>query len=110
MRFAWDGANPPSLRRLETVVHNEVGHAGVPALVSLLDEEIICFVEVSPGAARPDNVVSLGRSVLDRAELQYPESGPRCGIGTPAALLEDWPVSLSRDLLAAIAVSPHPDI
>jgi purine catabolism regulator len=90
LRFAWDGPNQPSLRRLETVVNNEVGHAGYPAIVSPLDEEVICFVEVTSGAARPDNVVSLGRSVLDRAQLQYPESGPRGGIGTPAELLEDW--------------------
>ncbi len=90
LRFSWDGVNSPSLRRLETLVNNEAARTEFPAIINQLDAEVVCFYEVTRGETRPEKVISLGRSVLDRAHLRYPDSRPRCGIGTPVNLLENW--------------------
>ena len=90
VRFAWDSSGAPSLRRLETLVNGEVARLGSKVIVSLMDEEVVCFCQGRPGEPRPETALTLARSVLDRATLKYPDSSPRCGVGTPAAALADW--------------------
>jgi purine catabolism regulator len=78
------------VRRLETLVNGEISRQGVTAIVNVLEDQVICFCEVTPGQVRPDEALNLGRSIIDRGILTYPDARPRCGIGTPAQSLEDW--------------------
>ncbi len=90
LRFCWDSVEPPSVRRLETLVNGEISRQGVTAIVNVLENQVICFCEVTPGKVRPEEALDLGRSIVDRGALTYPDARPRCGIGTPAQGLEEW--------------------
>lgn len=90
LRFCWDSVEPPSIRRLETLVNGEVAKQGITAIINVLENQVICFCEVPAEKVRPDEPLNLGRSVVDRGMLTYQDSRPRCGIGTPAQSLDDW--------------------
>ncbi len=90
LRFCWSADAHPSYRRLETLVNGEVARSELKVLVTQLEEEVVCFCEVGAGQARPDSAIALGRSVLDKAMLNFPDSNPRCGIGFPASELASW--------------------
>lgn len=96
LRFRWHAPEFASIRRLETLVNGEVARQGVTAIVNVLENEVVCFCEVLPGRARPDEALSLGRSVLDRGALTDAEARPRCGIGSPAQALDDWLLSFRQ--------------
>jgi purine catabolism regulator len=78
------------VRRLETLVNGEIARQGVTTIVNVLENQVICFCEVAAEKVRPEEVLNLGRSVVDRGMLTYQDSRPRCGIGTPAQTLDDW--------------------
>ena len=90
LRCSWGSASPPSLRRLETLVNSEITRLGFKVIVSTMEAEVICFCQAPAGETRPEQVITLGRSITDRATLNYPDSQLRCGIGTPADSLDDW--------------------
>lgn len=90
LRFSWDAPQHPSFRYLETLVNGEVARGEYVVLVDQFEEEVVCFIQVPPGTARPDAALNLGRSVLDKAALTLQDSQPRCGIGTPAQDLTQW--------------------
>ncbi len=90
LRFSWDSDDPPSQRRLETLLNTEISRLKAKAIVSVMESEIVCFCQGMPREIRPDDAITLGRSVLDRAILKYPDANPRCGISTPAKSLNVW--------------------
>jgi purine catabolism regulator len=94
LRFAWDAAVPPSLRRLETLVNGEVARLGMQVIVSPMGSESVCFCQVSPGSKRPEQVLALGRAVLEQAAREYPQVPCRCGVGSSVSSLEGWRTSL----------------
>ncbi len=96
LRFAWDGPQQPSRRRLETMVNGAISQHGLRVIVSPLGSEVICYCQVPPDVLRPETALSLGQSVLDQAGQEYPDVPARCGIGLPASTLEDWRVSLRQ--------------
>ncbi len=96
LRFAWDSKQPPSRRRLETMVNGAIAQQGLRVIVSPLGSEVICYCQVPQEALRPEAALLLGQSVLDQASREYPEAPARCGIGIPAPSLEDWRVSLRQ--------------
>ena len=96
LRFAWTSPQPPSRRRLETLVNGAVTQQGLHVIVSPLGSEVICFCQVPQETLRPEAVLTLGQNVLDQASLEYPDIPARCGIGLPASSLEDWRVSLRQ--------------
>ena len=96
LRFAWDGPQPPSRRRLETLVNGAISQHGLRVIVSPLGSEVICYCQVPPDALRPEAALALGQSVLDQASQEYPDIPARCGIGLPASSLDDWRVSLRQ--------------
>jgi purine catabolism regulator len=96
LRFAWDGATPPSRRRLETLVNGAIAQLGLRVIVSPLGAEIICYCQMPQETSRPEQALKLGQLVIDQASLEYPEFPARCGIGIPASTLEDWRVSLRQ--------------
>ena len=96
LRFAWDVPQPPSRRRLETLVNGAVAELDLHVIVSPLGSEVICYCQVPQDALRPEAALTLGQTVLDQASLEYPQAPARCGIGLPASSLEDWRVSLRQ--------------
>lgn len=96
MRFAWDGASRPSRRRLETLINGEISHRRFKAIVSPMGSEVVCICQEDCDSKRPENALDLGKSVLDQAAKEYPESQGRCGIGTLAGSMEDWRSSMQR--------------
>jgi purine catabolism regulator len=96
LRFAWDGPQQPSRRRLETMVNGAISQHSLRVIVSPLGSEVICYCQVPQAALRPEAALSLGQRVLDQAAQEYPEVPARCGIGLPASSLEDWRVSLRQ--------------
>jgi len=90
LRFRWDAPESPSIRHLETLVNGEISRQGVTAIVNVLEDQVICFCEGLTEKVRPEEAINLGRSVLDRGALTYPDARPRCGIGTPAPALDEW--------------------
>lgn len=93
LRFAWDGAAPPSRRRLETLVHGEVARLGVHVILSPMGSELVCFCQDSPESKRPEQVLALGRAVLTQGAMEHPQVPCRCGVGARALSLDGWRTS-----------------
>lgn len=94
LRFAWDAAAPPSLRRLETLVNGEVASLGIQVIVSPMGLEFVCFCQVSPESKRPEQALALGKAVLEQGAREYPQIPCRCGVGSSVSNLEGWRTSL----------------
>ena len=90
LRFAWDSSEPPSRRRLETLVNGEVSRLELKVIVNPISNEVTCICEVPVLEDRPDPALHLGQAVLDRAKDEYPDIPARCGVGIPARDITDW--------------------
>jgi len=90
LRFAWDAPNPPSMRRLETLVNGEVSRRGTKILVEVLGSEIACICQVSRTPGRPDEALALANAVVEVASQEFPQVTMRCGIGRPALEVPMW--------------------
>jgi len=96
VRFAWDAPSPPSRRRLETIVNGEISEQNIKAIVNPMGVEVVCFIQVNSGDARPTAALDYCQSVLDQADHEYPEIMIHCGIGIPALALSDWRISFRQ--------------
>jgi purine catabolism regulator len=90
IRFAWDHASPPSLRRLETLVNGEIAGRGLKVLVEALGMEILCICQVGTASSRPEVAINLANGVSAMAAQEYPEIPLRVGIGTPVSEITFW--------------------
>jgi purine catabolism regulator len=90
IRFIWDGDNPPSRRRLETIVNGEVTRKKLKVIINPLGMEVICFCQVPPQVSRAELALSLGMAVIEQAKTEYPQTPVRCGVGTTAIELSEW--------------------
>jgi purine catabolism regulator len=79
----------PSLRRLETIVHQSVAQQSASALVRSRGEEILVFCAVS-SAARPEAALALANTIRAAADDEYPEHELYGGIGRPVTELPNW--------------------
>lgn len=95
LRFAWGGTEPPSRRRLETMVNGEVSRLELQVLVNPLGDEIVCFCPVS-ALDRRTEALRLGRAVIEQGLVEQPENPIRCGIGTAVGELADWRVTFRQ--------------
>ena len=84
LRLAWDGENPPSLRRLETCVNGEVARQKARVILEAVGSEVVCVCQSKEAA------LALGAAVLARAAEEYPQVPARCGIGAPVSDLSQW--------------------
>ena len=90
MRFAWSAAEPPSRRRLETLVNGEIARQKLPVFVSPIGVEVICFCQVNSRSGRPEQALALGRAVLEGSLQEYPDSPAHCGVGLPVMEIGEW--------------------
>jgi purine catabolism regulator len=84
LRMAWDGENPPSLRRLETCVNGEVARQKARVILEAVGSEVVCVCQSK------ETALALGAAVLARAAEEYPQVPARCGIGAPVSDLSQW--------------------
>ena len=84
LRFAWDGENPPSLRRLETCVNGEVTRQNARVILEAVGSEVVCVCQSK------ETALALAAAVLGRAAEEYPQVQARCGIGAPVSDLSQW--------------------
>lgn len=96
MRFAWDALQPPSLRRLETLLNGEISRLDLAAIPNPMGSEVICFCQVSPQGAGPGPSVELAQNVAQRARQEGIQAPVRCGMGAPAADLPEWRTSFRQ--------------
>jgi purine catabolism regulator len=92
--LAWEGANQPSLRRLETVVNGEIGLSRVSALVRVDADagRAGAFVTLdSANSIRPAR--DLAATIYSRAIAEHPKATLRCGIGRVAHQVGEWRMS-----------------
>jgi len=92
--FGWDCENPPSLRRLETVLNGELGLGRIPALVRIDAEagHVGAFILLeSASSIKPAR--DLAGSIYSRAMAEHPKAILRCGIGHPAISSSEWRTS-----------------
>jgi purine catabolism regulator len=90
LRFAWDAAESPSRRRLETLVNGEVARLGLRVIVNPMGSEVTCICQVPVAQDRPEIALQLGQNVLDQGRQEYGDIPARCGVGTPAIDLTTW--------------------
>jgi purine catabolism regulator len=96
LRFIWDAPNPPSRRRLETLINGEISRLAAPVLASPLGVEVICFYILPNDAPRPEAALSLAEAILSQAQREFPEIPLYCGVGTPAIELNAWRTSFRQ--------------
>lgn len=96
LRFIWDAAYSPSRRRLETIINGEIARRALRAIVHPMGSEVICFCALADEVGKPQKAIELGKAVLEQAVREYPQIPVRCGIGTPALVLEEWRQSFTR--------------
>jgi purine catabolism regulator len=92
----------PSLRRLETLVHQSVAQQGARALARS-HGEVLVFCAVS-GAARPEAAVALAHAIREAAADEYPEHELYGGIGRPVSDVLSWKDSY-REALQALSMA-----
>lgn len=81
--------NPPSVRRLETIVNQSVVQQAATALVRPRGAEVVVFCGVG-ALDRPDAAVELAQAIRKAAAAEYPQLDVYGGIGRPAGELPDW--------------------
>ena len=96
----------PSLRRLETLVHQSVAQQGARALARS-HGEVLVFCAVS-GAARPEAAVALAHAIREAAADEYPEHELYGGIGRPVTDVLSWKDSY-REALQALSMAERLD-
>jgi len=84
-----EGADAPSLRRLETIINQSVARQGVSALVRPRGTEVVIFCAVA-GVGRPSAALELAQLTRKAVADEYPQFPVYCGIGRPAEELPDW--------------------
>ena len=90
MRFAWQGASPPSRRRLETLISGEVTRLGLKVIVNPMGSEIVCFCQLPRGSRQPDIALQFAQAVLDQGGREYAGSLVLCGLGAPSNDISEW--------------------
>jgi PucR family transcriptional regulator, purine catabolism regulatory protein len=100
LQFSWDSPNPPSRRRLETLINGEVGRMGIKVILNPAGDAVICFCQVQPGENGYQLALDLGTNVLKQSSLEFPHANLRCGVGSPAIELEKWHISFREAGLA----------
>jgi purine catabolism regulator len=96
LRFRWGSADPPSRRRLETLVNGQVALRGLQVIVNPMESQVICFCQVPPAPGPPKPALNLAREVLANARAEDPEAVVHCGVGVPVGELKEWRASFRQ--------------
>lgn len=100
LQFIWDSPNPPSRRRLETLINGEVIRMGIKIILNPAGDAVICFCQIPPNETGHRVALEFGKNVFEQAKREFPKVPIRCGVGSPAADLNQWHVSFREAGLA----------
>ncbi|MBN1231393.1 MAG: helix-turn-helix domain-containing protein [Anaerolineales bacterium] len=90
MQFSWDSPNPPSQRRLETLIHGEMVRLGLNMILNPVGDKLICFVQEDINNTYPETALNFGNKVFEQSKVEFPKIGLRCGVSTLARSLNEW--------------------
>ena len=91
MIFGWDGADVPSMRRLETAVNWVLSNHTRPALVHIHPQQHICVFQALKDDKDMQTVHNLARRIEAQVAEEFPETRLIGGMSGPAVSLEHWP-------------------
>lgn len=100
LQFAWDSPNPPSSRRLETVINGEIIRMSIKAILNPTGEAVICFCQIPPDDKGYLLALELGTNILELTKSEFTNVAVRCGIGSPTTNLNQWHISFREAGLA----------
>ncbi len=90
LQFAWDSDNPPSRRRLETIINGIIQKRDLVVILNPTGDTVICFFQIPRESKLDYGPIELAAEVLQQAQEEYPHSAVRCGIGTAAYDTNSW--------------------
>ncbi|MAT44352.1 MAG: hypothetical protein CL609_18625 [Anaerolineaceae bacterium] len=90
LQFAWDSDNPPSRRRLETIINGIIQKRNLVVILNPTGDKVICFFQIPRENKLAYGPIELAKEVLQQAQEEYPHSAVRCGIGTAAYDTNSW--------------------
>lgn len=101
MVLSWRGDNPPSTRRLETIVNSVVGNHRTQTLIwqRERENEVVLFHATDPNDPI-DTSLKLANSFARTINQQYPANPVAMGLGQPARDIGGWRTSY-RDAVKA---------
>ncbi len=100
LQFAWDSPNPPSRRRLETIVNGIIKEQNLTVILNPTGDKVICFYQMPKNTPEADAPLSFARDVITQAFAEYPETPVRCGVGTAAQDTNSWNRSFKESSFA----------
>ena len=100
---ASNGATPPSLRRLETLVNGEIAQSHAAALLRVQDNEIAILCAVDASLAT-NGLPPLAEAICRRAAEEFPQARLACGVSRPASDISQWRTAY-REALQALAMA-----
>jgi PucR family transcriptional regulator, purine catabolism regulatory protein len=90
--FAWDGQDPPSMRRLDSPLNWLLSSHSRPALSHIYGNEHVClFQTLEDGDAGLSTAADLARRLRDHLRAEFPHLRLVAGLSGPALTLADWP-------------------
>lgn len=96
LQFAWDHPNPPSRRRLETIINGVIKLQNLVVILNPTGDKVICFCQVADEKEAASIPLEFAKAVLEQAAAEYPHIPVRCGIGTAAADTNGWSQSFKE--------------
>jgi PucR family transcriptional regulator, purine catabolism regulatory protein len=89
--FAWRGADPPNLRRIETTINWLLSSYDQPALVHTFGDAHVCVCQALRGDENINLAHELGRRLKEQLQAEGYEERLVGGVSGPARQLTDWP-------------------
>ena len=104
----WIRDGGPSDRRLETMFNEQVSAHGLDALVQLIEGGVVVFcnadvedkAQTQTRKSAPRSIRQLAETILERAQLQFPDVGLAIGMGRPVRTIGEWRSSYQEALAA----------
>jgi len=91
LTVGWTGENPPTLRRLETMINWLLTNHDRPALVHVYGGQHICIFQALKHVNDMETAHALARRLREQAEAEFSEARLIGGMSGPAPALEAWP-------------------
>lgn len=89
MVLAWQGSNPPSLRRLETLINGIVAARREQAFVWQRDDHVVIF-HATDEQNPIDGSLALAEAIQQEAQRQQPQHRVAIGLGQRASHVNQW--------------------
>jgi PucR family transcriptional regulator, purine catabolism regulatory protein len=96
IQFCWDSENPPSRRRLESLINGEIARLNEKIVLSPMASNIVCFIQLPENRALPNEAIAFAQEIFIKGLEEYPDANIRCGIGSLVNSLDKWQISFTE--------------